>query len=148
MMSVTDKDVGLTPWTQSEVTVLQCAIDVITDMKSILSALIAEEYSKLQPDAGRLFSLRTERSRLSQEQAKLRIKDHAEIARIEAEYGALVLMSRSDTYVESRARQEAVNFARASVGLEGLKPSAASEQQAFRFIAGEIDLPEFLKSAR
>ena len=49
---------------------------------------------------------------------------------------------------ERRKRQEAVNYARASVGLEGFKPSEADEQRAARFVAGEIDLAEFVKPAR
>ena len=49
---------------------------------------------------------------------------------------------------ERRKRQEAVNYARASVGLEGLKPSEAHEQRAARFVAGEIDLADFVKPAR
>ena len=52
------------------------------------------------------------------------------------------------TEAERRKRQEAVNFARASVGLEGFKPSEADEQRAARFVAGEIDLAEFVKPAR
>ena len=49
---------------------------------------------------------------------------------------------------ERRKRQEAVNYARASVGLEGFKPSEAYEQRAARFVAGEIDLADFVKPAR
>ncbi len=49
---------------------------------------------------------------------------------------------------ERRKRQQAVNYARASVGLEGFKPSEADEQRAARFVAGEIDLAEFVKPAR
>ncbi len=49
---------------------------------------------------------------------------------------------------ERRKRQEAVNYARASVGLEGFKPSEADEQRAARFVAGEIDLADFVKPAR
>ena len=49
---------------------------------------------------------------------------------------------------ERRKRQEAVNYARASVGLEGFKPSEADEKRAARFVAGEIDLAEFVKPAR
>ena len=49
---------------------------------------------------------------------------------------------------ERRKRQEAVNYARASVGLEGFRPSDADEQRAARFVAGEIDLAEFVKPAR
>ena len=52
------------------------------------------------------------------------------------------------TEAERRKRQEAVNFARASVGLEGFKLSEAEEQRAARFVAGEIDLAEFVNPAR
>ena len=52
------------------------------------------------------------------------------------------------TEAERRKRQEAVNYARASVGLEGFKPSEADEQRAARFVAGEIDLADFVKPAR
>lgn len=51
-------------------------------------------------------------------------------------------------WCERRKRQEAVNYARASGGLEGFKPSEADEQRAARFVAGEIDLAEFVKPAR
>ena len=52
------------------------------------------------------------------------------------------------TDAERRKRQEAVNYARASVGLEGFKPSETNEQKAAQFIAGEIDLDEFVNPAR
>jgi hypothetical protein len=52
------------------------------------------------------------------------------------------------TDAERRKRQKAVNFTRASVGLEGLKPSEADEQQAARFVAGKIDLTKFVNPAR
>ena len=52
------------------------------------------------------------------------------------------------TEAERRKRQAAADFARASVGLEGFKPSEEAEAQMRRHIAGEIDLTEFVKSAR
>lgn len=48
------------------------------------------------------------------------------------------------TEAERRKRQEAVNFARASVGLEGFKPSPECEAQAVRFINGEIEIAEVI----
>ena len=45
---------------------------------------------------------------------------------------------------ERRRREEAVRFADASIGLEGFVVSAAEKVRADRFIAGEIDLAEFL----
>jgi hypothetical protein len=45
---------------------------------------------------------------------------------------------------ERRRREEAVNYARSSVGLEGFQLSEADEKRARRFINGEIDLTEFV----
>jgi hypothetical protein len=42
-------------------------------------------------------------------------------------------------WCERRKRQEAVNFARANVGLEGFKPSPEDEALAVRYINGEIE---------
>lgn len=47
-------------------------------------------------------------------------------------------------WCERCKRLEAVNFARASVGLEGFKLSDADEQKAAQFVAGEINLAEFV----
>src|SRR4051794_38648939 len=46
---------------------------------------------------------------------------------------------------ERRRRENAVNFARAPIGLEGFKTSQASEAHARRFINGEIELAEYVK---
>ncbi|WP_047228089.1 antitoxin VbhA family protein [Pseudomonas brassicacearum] len=46
---------------------------------------------------------------------------------------------------ERRRREEAVNYARSSVGLEGFQLSNADEKRARRFINGEIDLTEFVE---
>ncbi|MDQ1919324.1 antitoxin VbhA family protein [Massilia pseudoviolaceinigra] len=48
---------------------------------------------------------------------------------------------------ERKRRQDAVTFAMASVGLEGFKHSKEDEERAQRFIAGEIDLAEYLGAA-
>ena len=49
------------------------------------------------------------------------------------------------TEEEKARRQEAVNYAIASVGLSGFKVSAADVHHAERFINGEIDLAEFVQ---
>lgn len=49
----------------------------------------------------------------------------------------------SDT--ECSRRQSAVNYARASVGLEGFSLSGADEAHARQFIEGEISLQEFVQ---
>jgi hypothetical protein len=50
----------------------------------------------------------------------------------------------SDAWKERQRWLEAVNYARASVLLEGFKLSEADEQRAARFVAGEIDLAGFI----
>ena len=49
---------------------------------------------------------------------------------------------------ERERRKEAVDYARASVGLEGFKIGEAAEQHAHRFINGEIDLAAFVEGCR
>lgn len=50
---------------------------------------------------------------------------------------------------EERARrQDAVNTARASVGLEGFRLSADEEQRAARYIDGQMSLEEFVGRPR
>ena len=49
---------------------------------------------------------------------------------------------------ESRRREAAVTFARASVGLEGFKPSKAAETGARQFIEGDIQLADFVQVKR
>ena len=49
-------------------------------------------------------------------------------------------------WCERRKRQEAVNFARANVGLEGFKPSPENEALAVRYINGEIELSEVVET--
>lgn len=64
---------------------------------------------------------------------------------------AVKLMSKNMQAAESimdaerRRRQAAADFARASVGLEGFKPSEEVEAQVRRHINGEIDLTELVK---
>ena len=46
---------------------------------------------------------------------------------------------------EKRRREAAVNFARASVGLEGFTPSEAADTGARQFIQGDIQLADFVQ---
>lgn len=47
---------------------------------------------------------------------------------------------------ERLKRQKAVNFARASISLEGFKLSPECEAQAVRFINGEIEIADVIES--
>lgn len=52
----------------------------------------------------------------------------------------------NDKTTEQRKRQQAVDFARASIGLEGLHLPPAAEQQAQLFVSGAIGLTEFVNA--
>ncbi len=53
-----------------------------------------------------------------------------------------------EAWRERCRRQEAANFARASIGLEGFKPSPEVEALAVRFINGEIEFPEVIETVK
>lgn len=55
-------------------------------------------------------------------------------------------LSKTIPGAERDRRVAAVNYARASVGLEGFSLSAADEEHAQRFIDGDIELEEFVQS--
>lgn len=46
---------------------------------------------------------------------------------------------------ERKRREDAANFARASIGLEGFKISAECEARTQRYINGEIDFDQFIE---
>lgn len=46
---------------------------------------------------------------------------------------------------ERKRREDAANFARASIGLEGFKISAECEARTQRYINGEIDFDQFME---
>ncbi|CCN21271.1 plasmid-related protein [Bordetella bronchiseptica 1289] len=52
---------------------------------------------------------------------------------------------KTTSETERCRRQSAVNYARASVGLEGFSLSEADEAHAQRFIYGQISLQEFVQ---
>lgn len=82
-------------WTQDEAVAFECACEVITEMMAIHSGQIADEANKAQPDADRLAALRAERFKLAQERTALHVHDHADIARIRADYGAIIRAHRT-----------------------------------------------------
>jgi hypothetical protein len=48
---------------------------------------------------------------------------------------------------EQQARQKAVGFATASVGLEGFKLSEDDQELAARYVSGELDIESFIATA-
>jgi len=83
-------------WTQTEAIDFECAREVINHLGAILTSLIYDESSKEHPDVERLATLRAERLRLLRERDRLHVKDHAAVARVQAEYGARVRAWRTD----------------------------------------------------
>lgn len=77
-------------WTQDEAIAFECACEAITDMMAIHTGQITDEANKAEPDAGRVASLRAERSRLSQERLALHVDNQDEVARIRTKYGAII----------------------------------------------------------
>jgi hypothetical protein len=77
-------------WTQDEAIAFECARECINHMIAICTGELHEN-----PSAERRAELVAERSRLAGEQRTLRLKDHAEIARIRTEYGAFIRASMS-----------------------------------------------------
>lgn len=57
-------------------------------------------------------------------------------------------LTKTISGAERNRRVAAVNYARASVGFEGFSLSAADEENAQRFIDGDIDLEEFVQPRR
>jgi sirohydrochlorin ferrochelatase len=77
-------------WTQDEAIAYECACEVITDLIAIHSRQIAEERAKPRQNVARIARLENEISRVFRERENLHVHDHAEVARIRTEYGALV----------------------------------------------------------
>lgn len=72
-------------WTQDEAIAFECARECITHMIAICTGELHDD-----PSDERRAELVAERGRLLGEQRTLRLKDHAEIARIRTEYGAAI----------------------------------------------------------
>lgn len=77
-------------WTQDEAIAFEVARETIGHLMSICTSEIAQEERKAAPDKVVIKRLEDRFTALHQERARLRLTDHAEVARISREYGALV----------------------------------------------------------
>lgn len=77
-------------WTQDEAIAFEVARETINHVMSIYTAQIADERRKPVPDETKIAALSARRSELHRERTALRLKDHAEVARVSEEYGAFV----------------------------------------------------------
>lgn len=77
-------------WTQDEAIAFEVARDAINHVMSIYTSEIADEERKPHPDQALLARLDARQSELHRERVRLRLKDHAEIARVQRVYSAFV----------------------------------------------------------
>jgi predicted transcriptional regulator len=77
-------------WTQDEAIAFEVAREAINHVMSICTSEIADEERKPEPDTAIIARFETRLTSLHRERTALRLKDHAEIARIRKEYGAFV----------------------------------------------------------
>jgi hypothetical protein len=82
-------------WTQDEAIAFEVARETINHVMSICTSDLADEERRPVPDAAVVAELSARRAQLHQERTSLRLKDHAEVARITKEYGALVRARRA-----------------------------------------------------
>lgn len=77
-------------WTQDEAIAYECARECINHMVGICSGELWDEEHRPAPDADRIVRIKAEMTRLAGERRALHLDQHTEIARIRAEYGALM----------------------------------------------------------
>ncbi len=77
-------------WTQDEAIAYECARELINDMTSICSRLIADEEKKDVPDLKRIEALDLEISALFEERNAMNWRDKAAIADIRSKYGSKI----------------------------------------------------------
>jgi hypothetical protein len=87
---------GSPAWTQDEAIAFESARECITDWMAILTTRIQSELDKVNPNQMVVESLDAELSRLHTERTGLRVDDEAHVARVRAEYSALVRAWRSE----------------------------------------------------
>lgn len=104
-------------WTQAEAVAFECAREVITDLRAILTG---ERYHD-NPTPERLAEIEAEFSRLGTERCALRVKDHAEIARIRRDYGRRIRYHRMDE-TQARAHLDTLGL---SFAVEGVQIDSA-----------------------
>ena len=125
--------------------------------KDILSFIISQRVDAIKKEKGKgavesngkVAELMQEIEFYTQEQDAVISNDAAAIQRVMDKYYPEIKAAYDHhrtapiSAEERRRRQEAFNYARASVGLEGIKVSKKCEKHALRFINGEIDMPTF-----
>ncbi|GAB0120034.1 hypothetical protein [Acidisoma sp. 7E03] len=77
-------------WTQDEAVAFEVARETISHLMSICTSEIAEEERRAEPDKVIIARLEARFTALHQERARLRLTDHAEVARVTDEYGVQV----------------------------------------------------------
>ncbi len=79
-------------WNQQQVIAFECARDCIVDLMAICSS----DMRRGKSTAEVLFALRSERSRLATELRDLHVDAHAEIDRVNRQYGQRIRQAREE----------------------------------------------------
>ena len=130
---------------------LELAKDILSFMISQRIDAIKKEKSNGAVDSNeKVAELMQEAEFYTQEQDAVISNDAAAIQRVMSQYYPKIKAAYDHhrtapiTAEERQRRLEAINYARASVELEGIKLSKEWEEHALRFINGEIDMPTFM----
>lgn len=131
-------------WTQDEAIAFEAARECITDLMAIRSGQIHAEQDKPTPDAALLTSLEAERTQLHQQRAALRMADHAQVARVRSEYGAMERTWRSQQATPCQDREsqmmddllfvEPTDTQRAAMSEIGSRPGAVGDDANGRLV--------------
>lgn len=80
-------------WTQEEAIAYECARECITALIGVYTSELYGERARSAPDQAVIDRINQKIDRLFAERMDLKLTDHAEVARVTAEYGALVRAS-------------------------------------------------------
>lgn len=125
------------------------ANDILNFIISLQAKAIRAEKASAVPDASKIAQLRDAAEFYTQEQDLVLRGDKAAIERTTTAHYPKFQAAYDEystapiTPEERQRRQAAVDYARASVGLEGIQLSSMFEERARRFVNGEIDMIEF-----
>lgn len=129
---------------------LERANDILDFIISLQSAAIRKEKTSTAPDVEKIARLLEVAEFYTQEQDQVIRGDKAAIERTMSEHypkfreAYNANLSAPITPEERHRRQAAVDYARASVGLEGIELDEAYEEHAQRYINGEINRLQFM----
>lgn len=128
----------------------ELAKDVLWFIVSLQSAAICKERSSVAPDVAKLAELRETSDFYMREQDLVVRGNDAAIERALTVHYPKFQIAYDEfanapmTPAEQQRRQDAIDYARASVRMEGIPIDEAFDAHARRFINGELNMVEFM----